>query len=108
MANSNQASKRVRQANRSRVHNVPHLTRYRTHLKRARVATLKGSLEEARKEAELFVAIADHVSGMGLIPYGRAARHKSRLAILMRKAGAPRLQARRPQPAPAADTAAKP
>lgn len=91
MANTKQAEKRVRQNKTRRGSNLPHLTRYRTYLKRARAAVLGGDPAKACEAAEKFMSVADSVSRKGIVPANRAARHKSRLAVLLRatKSGRP-------------------
>ncbi len=78
MANTAQARKRVRQAEKSRQRNASHRSMMRTMVKRvftAIAASDKTAAEAALKEA---VPVLDHMARKGLIHKNKAARYKSR------------------------------
>jgi len=79
VANSPQARKRARQAEKRRRHNASRRSMMRTELKKvikAIAAGDKSAAEEAYKQA---VPILDRLACKGLIHKNKAARHKSRL-----------------------------
>ena len=79
MANTPQARKRVRQAEKRRQHNASFRSMMRTYVKkviRAIQSGDKAAAEAAYKEAVPFI---DRVAGKGLVHANKAARHKSRL-----------------------------
>lgn len=79
MANSAQATKRAKQAEKHRQHNVHIRSVMRTHIKKvwhAIQANDKALAEKAYREA---MSIIDKTVGKGLIHGNKAARHKSRL-----------------------------
>ena len=88
MANSKQATKRVRQIRKRRMRNLALASKYRTCLKRARQAIAAGSDDAPAKWAE-FVSTADSISRKGTVPANRTARLKSRLASEMRRKNIP-------------------
>lgn len=78
MANTAQARKRVRQAEKSRQLNASQRSMMRTMVKRvfsAIAAGDKGAAETALKDA---VPVLDHMARKGLIHKNKAARYKSR------------------------------
>ena len=78
MANSAQARKRVRQAEKHRQRNASQRSMMRTMVKRvfnAISAGDKGAAETALKDA---VPVLDHMARKGLIHKNKAARYKSR------------------------------
>ena len=79
MANSAQAKKRARQANKRRAHNVSLRSHMRTTIKnvlKAIDAKNKADAEGAYKSA---VPVIDSMANKGLIHKNKASRHKSRL-----------------------------
>lgn len=79
MANSAQARKRARQAEKRRQHNMALRSRMRTFVKKVQAAIEGGdktAATEAFKEAQPFV---DGLVNKGLIHKNKAARSKSRL-----------------------------
>ena len=79
MANSAQARKRARQADKSYVRNSAQRSRFRSVLKKviyAIDANDKATAEAAYKEA---VPVIDRMANKGLIHKNKAARHKNRL-----------------------------
>ena len=84
MANSAQAKKRARQAEKHREHNASYRSMFRTFVKKvlnAIKAGDKGAAETAYKQA---VSIIDKTAGKGLIHKNKASRHKSRLNARVR------------------------
>ena len=79
MANSAQARKRARQADKSYARNSAQRSRFRSVLKKviyAIDANDKTTAEAAYKEA---IPVIDRMANKGLIHKNKAARHKSRL-----------------------------
>ena len=81
MANSPQARKRARQAEKSRKHNTARRTMMRTYLKRVVTALDAGDKETATEAYKLAVPVLDRAANNGLIHKNKAARHKSRLNV---------------------------
>jgi len=85
VANSPQARKRARQAEKRRRHNHAMRSRMRTHIKKVLKALKEGDLEAAREHYRTAVPYIDSLAGKGLIHKNKAARHKSRLNAHIRK-----------------------
>lgn len=81
MANSAQARKRVRQAEKSRGRNASQRSMMRTHLKRVVHAIDAGDKEAAEAAYKAAIPAIDRAAGKGLIHANKAARHKSRLNV---------------------------
>lgn len=79
MANSKSALKRVRVAERNRLHNRPYRSAARTLVKKAELAIQSGDAAEARTAVQRAIAMLDRVAGKGIIHRNNAARRKSRL-----------------------------
>ena len=79
MANSAQARKRARQAEKHRQHNASRRSTMRTHVKKVIKAIESGDKEAASKAYTAAVPEIDRAAGKGLIHPNKAARHKSRL-----------------------------
>lgn len=79
MANSAQAKKRARQAEKHRQHNVSRRSNMRTFLKRVIKAIAEGNKTLALSEYRLATSVLDKMATAGLIHKNKAARHKSRL-----------------------------
>ncbi|MBC8519672.1 MAG: 30S ribosomal protein S20 [Gammaproteobacteria bacterium] len=79
MANSPQARKRARQADKKRNHNQGRRSMMRTSLKRAIAAIESGNREEAETLYKSASSALDIAAKNGLIHRNKAARHKSRL-----------------------------
>lgn len=79
MANSKSALKRVRVAERNRLHNRPYRSAARTLVKRAELAIQNGDRTEAMEAVQRAIAMLDRVAGKGIIHKNNAARRKSRL-----------------------------
>ncbi|MEJ2308611.1 MAG: 30S ribosomal protein S20 [Gammaproteobacteria bacterium] len=79
MANSAQARKRVRQAEKARRHNASRRSMMRTYLKRVVYAIEAGDKEAAAEAFKAAVPVIDRMANKGMIHANKAARHKSRL-----------------------------
>ena len=79
MANSAQAKKRARQAEKSRQHNASLRSKLRTHIKNTVKAIDAGNKEDAQAAFTAAVPMIDNMSRKGIIHANKAARHKSRL-----------------------------
>lgn len=84
MANSAQARKRARQAEKSRQHNASHRSMMRTHVKNVVKAIAAGDKEAAESAYKVAAPALDRMAGRGLIHRNKAARHKSRLNAQIR------------------------
>ena len=79
MANSPQARKRARQAEKRRKHNASRRSMMRTYIKKVVRAIEAGDREAAVEAYEAAVPVIDRMANKGLIHKNKAARHKSRL-----------------------------
>jgi len=79
LANSAQAKKRIRQAEKHHEHNMGLRSMLRTHIKKVIKAIALGNLEQAQSEYQVAIPIIDRMANKGLIHKNKAARHKSRL-----------------------------
>ena len=79
MANSAQARKRVRQANKHRELNKAQRSALRTEMKKVIKAAQIGDKEQAGNALRAATPIIDRAAGKGLIHKNTAARYKSRL-----------------------------
>ena len=79
MANTAQARKRARQAEKHRQHNASRRSMMRTYVKNVVKAVAAGDKEAATEAYKQAVPVIDRTANMGLIPKNKAARHKSRL-----------------------------
>ncbi len=79
MANSRQAEKRARQAEKHRKHNQHLRSTLRTQIKKVLQAISGGDKEKAQAAFAEGVPVIDRVADKGLIHKNKAARHKSRL-----------------------------
>jgi small subunit ribosomal protein S20 len=80
LANTAQAKKRARQAEKRRQLNASQRSAMRTYLKRALKAIADGKKDVALNEVQLAVSAVDSMANKGLIHKNKAARHKSRLS----------------------------
>lgn len=80
MANSPQARKRARQAEKRRAHNASLRSLVRTNIKRVVAAVRSGNAEQARDAFARAVPVIDRMADKGIIHKNKAARHKSRLS----------------------------
>jgi small subunit ribosomal protein S20 len=79
VANSAQARKRVRQAEKRRQHNAGRRSMMRTYVKKVLSAIEAGDKEGANTAFKVAAPILDRMAGSDLIHKNKAARHKSRL-----------------------------
>ncbi len=79
MANSAQALKRARQAEKNRIHNVDLRSAMRTKLKAVDAAIEAGDKKGATEALKVAVPHVDRLARKGLLHMNNAARKKSRL-----------------------------
>lgn len=79
MANSPQARKRARQAEKRRVRNASQRSHLRTFVKKVLAAINTGDKDQAQAAFKTAVPIIDSAVSKGLIHKNKAARSKSRL-----------------------------
>jgi len=84
LANSPQARKRARQADKRRDHNQGRRSMMRTSLKKALSAIESGTREEAEALYKSAASALDIAAKNGLIHRNKAARHKSRMNARIR------------------------
>jgi small subunit ribosomal protein S20 len=79
MANSPQAKKRARQAEKSRIRNAGQRSNLRTFVKKVIAAVRAGDKDQAQAAFKTAVPVIDAAVNKGLIHKNKAARSKSRL-----------------------------
>lgn len=79
MANSPQALKRARQAERRHAHNASMRSNMRTSIKKVVYAIEAGDKEQATALYAEMTSVVDSMSSKGLVHRNKVARHKSRL-----------------------------
>ena len=79
MANTSQARKRARQAEKARLHNGSLRSMVRTYIKKVVAAIQTGDAEKAKTAYAAAVPVIDRIADKGIIHKNKAARHKSRL-----------------------------
>lgn len=79
MANSAQAKKRARQAEKNRQRNVGQRSAMRTAIKKMLKSIDDGDATQAQAEYRIVTSVIDVATSKGLIHKNKAARHKSRL-----------------------------
>lgn len=84
MANSPQARKRARQAERHRLRNASHRSTVRTYIKKVVAAIDAGDQDAARAAYQDAQPVIDKMVGKGILHRNKAARHKSRLSARIR------------------------
>ena len=87
MANSKQAKKRVRQAEKHRRLNASMRSMLRTYIKKVSAAIASGVQETALTSLREATPIIDRMVNKGIIHKNKAARHKSRLTAHIKKMG---------------------
>lgn len=87
MANSAQARKRARQAEKHRVLNAGQRSNLRTFVKKIISAVNAGDLKKAKAAYQAAVPVIDSAANKGLIHKNKAARSKSRLNAKVRSLG---------------------
>ena len=88
MANTPQARKRARQAEKRRLRNRMHRSRVRTAIKKVLAAIQAGDRQRAEEAYRQAVPVIDSVARKGIIHPNKAARHKSRLSQHLRRLAA--------------------
>jgi small subunit ribosomal protein S20 len=79
LANTAQAKKRAKQAEKHRQHNTSLRSNFRTHIKKVLAAIGAGDKDLASENYKSAVPVIDKMQNKGLITHNKAARHKSRL-----------------------------
>ena len=79
MANTAQAKKRARQAEKSRIRNTGQRSNLRTFVKKVLAAVESGNKEQAQTAFQTVVPVFDSAVTKGLIHKNKASRSKSRL-----------------------------
>lgn len=85
MANTPQAKKRAKQAEKRRAHNMTLRSRFRTAVKKVRAAIASNHVEQAETALKVATPVIDGMVNKGIIHRNKAARHKSRLVQAIRK-----------------------
>jgi small subunit ribosomal protein S20 len=81
MANTAQAKKRARQAEKSRIRNAGQRSNLRTFIKKVIAAVRAGDKEKAQTAYNTVVPIIDSAVNKGIIHKNKASRSKSRLNL---------------------------
>jgi small subunit ribosomal protein S20 len=84
MANSAQARKRARQANKQRVHNMGLRSTLRTAIKKVRKAIAAGDKAAAQAVFNESQSVIDSVADKNIVHKNKAARDKSRLSAAIK------------------------
>jgi small subunit ribosomal protein S20 len=88
VANSPQAKKRARQAEKRRSHNASLRSMVRTYLKKVDAAIESGDQEAAKAAYTVAVSVLDRTADKDIFHKNKAARHKSRLNARIKAMGA--------------------
>ena len=88
MANSKQAEKRARQAEKARENNASLRTKLRTAIKKVKKAIDGGDKSAAETVFRTSTSIIDSIADKNIIHKNKAARHKSRLAAAIKSLAA--------------------
>lgn len=80
MANTAQAKKRAKQAEKSRIRNAGQRSRLRTFIKKVLLAVKEGDKEKAQAAFKTAQPVIDSAVNKGIIHKNKAARGKSRLS----------------------------
>jgi small subunit ribosomal protein S20 len=88
VANSPQAKKRAKQAEKRRNHNASLRSLGRTAIKKVLKAIGTGDQETARAAYNAAVPVIDRLADKGIMHKNKAARHKSRLSAQVKSLGA--------------------
>ena len=84
MANSAQARKRARQADKQREHNASQRSELRTAIKKVTKAIAAGDKVAAQAVFQESTSIVDSIADKKIIHKNKAARHKSRLSAAIK------------------------
>jgi small subunit ribosomal protein S20 len=85
LANTAQAKKRARQAEKHREHNASLRSMVRTYLKKTYAAVEAGDKSAAESSFQAAIPVIDRMADKGLLHKNKAARHKSRLSAHIKK-----------------------
>lgn len=85
MANTKQAKKRIRQAEKHRKHNASMRSMLRTYVKKVAAAIASGDEKAAISSLREATPVIDRMVNKKIIHKNKAARHKSRLTARIRK-----------------------
>ena len=88
MANSAQARKRARQADKQRAHNASLRSTLRTAIKRVRKAIVTGDKAAAQQVFQQSVAVIDRIADKKIVHKNAVSRTKSRLSAQIKALGA--------------------
>ena len=88
MANSAQARKRARQAEKNRAHNASLRSRLRTAVRRVRQAIVAGDKSAAQEVFQKSVSVIDSIAEKKVVHKNKAARTKSRLSAQIKRMAA--------------------
>ena len=80
MANSPQAKKRAKQAEKRRQHNASLRSMFRTYIKKVIASIDSGDKEKALASFKEAQPVIDRIADKGIVHKNKAARHKSRLS----------------------------
>lgn len=87
MANTAQARKRVRQAEKRRLHNHSQKSAMRTAIKKVLLALREKNIDAAKEAFKSATVLIDRLAGRNLVATNKAARIKSRLNKRLKAAG---------------------
>jgi len=87
LANTKQAKKRVRQAEKHRQHNASLRSMLRSYIKKVITSIDSGDEKAAAASFQQATPVIDRMAAKGIIHKNKAARHKSRLTSRIRKMG---------------------
>jgi small subunit ribosomal protein S20 len=87
LANTKQAKKRVRQSEKHRRHNASMRSMLRTYIKKVTAAIASGDQTAALTSIQQATPVIDRMANKGIIHKNKAARHKSRLTLHIKKMG---------------------
>ena len=79
MANTSQARKRVRQANKARARNASQKSEFRSSVKKVLKSISDKNKDQSSQDYKKAVSVMDKLVIKGLLHKNKAARHKSRL-----------------------------
>ncbi|TAK76698.1 MAG: 30S ribosomal protein S20 [Gammaproteobacteria bacterium] len=88
MANTKQAKKRVRQAEKHRRHNASMRSMLRTYIKKVVAAIATKDQSAATAALQEATPVIDRMASKGIIHKNKAARHKSKLVAHIKKLSA--------------------
>lgn len=87
LANTKQAKKRVRQAEKHRQHNTSMRSTLRSSIKKVSATISRGDQKAAIAALQAATPVIDRMVNKGIIHINKAARHKSRLTLHIKNMG---------------------